>query len=84
MKESISLYTPFNTVILSIITNFLLNINVTSILEYFSCESKGWVPSNSTSFKCDKELQSVVTSVTPIPTAITIAILAILPAVNLV
>ena len=69
--------------ILSIFTRFLLNANTKTLLDYFSCEKGGWLTSDSSS-GCENKLNSIKAIVTPIPIAAIIAILAILPAVNLV
>lgn len=76
-------YIVLGAAVLSIFTIALFNIDVSKLIDYFSCEARG-LPPNTNVSECEKQLKTIQSTNNPIPISLAIVILGFLPVVNLV
>lgn len=77
-------YIILGAAVLSIFTVALVNVNISKLIEYFSCEARGLPPPNTNISGCQEELKAIQSTDNPIPISLAIVILGFLPVVNLV
>lgn len=74
-------YVILGVVVLSVFTNALFNVNMSQLIDYFTCEARG-IPSHNT--ECENKLKIIQATDKPILISLAIVVLGLLPLVNLV
>ena len=77
-------YIILGAAVLSIFTVALVNVNISKLSEYFSCEARGLPPPNTNISGCQEKLKAIKSTDNPILISLAIVILGFLPVVNLV